>query len=92
MQAGMDQPPADATAPTPAPQEPGMLQRLRRLFGYDESPPIDLTQARSVTGPTTPGVRTNKGSRSLSAAMKATGKDAATVRAELAALGYTVTP
>jgi hypothetical protein len=37
-------------------------------------------------------IRPNKGSRSLRAAMNATGKDETTVRAELTALGYNVTP
>lgn len=78
------------------------LDALREMFP-DPTSPVDLEQPGAVTGPTTPGVTVqarpaavaampNKGSRSLSAAVKATGKNAATVRAELEALGYTVTP
>jgi hypothetical protein len=55
------------------------------------SPPKPIA-AGQPAAPAQAGAKPNKGSRSLSAAVKATGKDADTVRAELTALGYNVTP
>ena len=98
-QLAMQDEPAPAPEPVAAPaaaEPPGMIQRLRGLFGYDEAPPIDLSQARQpVAAPQQAQPRQRPPGATVSPQELADyaakhGISVAAARANLAAAGYKV--